>query len=120
MNITTLKPNQVFVFGSNTAGRHGAGAALQAKAYFWTVNGIGEGPTGRCYAIPTLDRGLHKRTDAELSESIRRFLLHATWFPGVEFLLTKVGCGLAGYTEDYIRAKFVVVPSNVILPDDWK
>ena len=97
--ITKLAPNEIFVFGSNTAGRHGRGAALQARQQFGAVYGIGEGLTGQCYAFPTLDGSANQLRPVnthQLRES--RNLLYKTCAtnPDKRFLLTKVGCGLAG------------------------
>ncbi len=117
--IKELKPNQIFVFGSNLAGRHGRGAALQANREFGAVYGIGEGLTGRCYALPTLDFYLKKRSGVELAESARRFLKCAREMPDTEFLLTKVGCGLAGYSEEMMKEMFVDAPPNVVKPEGW-
>ena len=118
--ITTLQKNQVFVFGSNLAGFHGAGAARQAFEEFDAELGIGEGLVGNTYALPTLDRALQKRTDEDLTRSIQTFFAAALRNPDKQFLLTKVGCGIAGYDEHYIRAKFKDAPANVILPEDWR
>lgn len=118
--ITKLKPYQIFVFGSNLAGRHGAGAAKQANQSFGAALGIGEGLTGRCYALPTLGYKLEPRSHADLAQSIRRFLKCAEQMVRHEFLLTKVGCGLAGYDENYMKEFFIDAPLNVIKPEDWQ
>lgn len=114
--ITSLKPNQIFVFGSNLAGRHGAGAALDAKKLFGAINGIGEGPQGQCYAIPTKDIHLQARFLHEIGNSVLIFLLHARAHPELEFLVTPIGTGLAGYSVEQIRPLFGdFVPENVKL-----
>lgn len=118
--IKKLKPNQIFVFGSNLRGAHGRGAARQAHDQFGAVYGIGEGLTGKCYALPTLDGHLNKRSHPELAESIRRFLNVVRLMPSHQFLLTKVGCGLAGYDEAYMKSFFLVVPENLIKPLEWR
>lgn len=123
--ITELKPNQVFVFGSNTKGRHGKGAALQAHKQFGAEYGVGEGLCGLnkcCYAFPTLNHYFQKVRVTDLVES-RDLLYHVCREnPDKEFLLTKVGCGLAGFSEDKIIWLFTVVsqPSNLILPEEWR
>ncbi len=120
--ITKLKDNQIFVFGSNTAGIHGAGAAKQARKQFGARSGCGDGLTGRTYALPTVDfryGRLVQRFEVDLDDSIARFLEFATEHPELEFLLTKVGCGLAGFSEEFMRAKFVDVPKNVVKPEGW-
>ena len=132
--ITSLGPNDIFVFGSNRAGRHGAGAARQAFCSFGAVMGVGEGLRGKSYAFPSLDENLNPVHLYDLVAS--RDLLYETarQHPGLTFLLTKVGCGLAGRDESEMRALFsrpeehaegVIVPykerpENIILPEDWR
>ena len=123
VRITSLKPNERFVFGSNKAGRHGKGAALQAYKQFGAEYGIGQGLTGQCYALPTLDENLKQLSDDELSWHVASFLDTAEENPHLTFLLTKVGCGLAGYDEEYIKSVFREYhpewPANVIKPEGW-
>lgn len=126
-NITELAPNEVFVYGSNTAGVNGRGAALQARIVFGALNGIGEGFTGYkdcCYAFPTLKwiggrNRLAKRSHGDLMESAAKFIHTTVTHPDKLFLLTKVGCGLAGYDEEYMQQFFVAAPPNVIKPEGW-
>lgn len=121
-NITALEPNQIFVFGSNKVGRHGAGAALLARNKFGAVYGVGEGPTGRCYAIPTKDEHLRTLPLSEISQSVDRFLVYARANPSLQFLVTKIGAGLAGYSCEEVRDncfKNKDIPSNVILPIEF-
>lgn len=119
--ITSLKKNEIFVFGSNLAGAHARGAAAQASKYFGAEWDIGEGMTGQCYALPTLDKDMKQFNDEKLTMNIRRFWKCARENPESTFLLTKIGCGIAGYDEDYIRNKFAYksLPSNIVLPKDW-
>lgn len=118
--ITKLEPNEIFVFGSNTAGIHGAGAAKQARLQFGAELGVGEGKTGFCYAFPTLDSNFQKRTHDQLTASVALFFECARQHPDKRFLLTKVGCGLAGFEESYMCGLFADAPPNVILPEDWR
>lgn len=118
--IETLAEGQVFVFGSNEAGRHGAGAARQAAKEFGAEYGVGEGRTGRCYAFPTLDHRFQQRSLAQLERSRDLLYVACAEAPHLEFLLTKVGCGLAGFDEATMRALFTVAPSNLVLPEDWR
>ena len=119
--ITELKENQIFIFGSNLAGKHVGGAALQAKEEFGAEEGVGEGLTGQCYAFPTLNEKNKKRTKQELEESIKKlWICCVSYFGEKEFLLTKVGCGIAGYKESYIKALFRGFPRNLIKPKDWQ
>jgi len=115
--ITSLKPNQVFVFGSNVAGIHGAGAALQARKKFNARLGVGEGPTGQCYAIPTKDKNIRTRSLQEIEVSVRTFLAHANKHRELEFIVSAIGCGLAGYAPHQIAPMFAGHPDNVIIPE---
>jgi hypothetical protein len=115
--ITFLKENQIFVFGSNLAGRHAGGAALYAKEHFGAEEGIGEGLTGQCYAFPTL--GFHnKRSRRDLETSVYKFFDAARKNPEKEFLMTTVGTGIAGYSHEEMKTLFVNPPENVVLPED--
>ena len=115
-----MEPNEIFVFGSNTAGIHGAGAALQARLQWQARWGVGEGLTGQCYAFPTLDGRLKQLPIADMQLS--RDLLYGTCsqLPDLVFLLTRVGCGLAGYPESVMRELFENPPANLILPSEWQ
>jgi hypothetical protein len=118
--ITSLKENEVFVFGSNLAGRHLAGAAFQAKEQFGAEDGVSEGLTGRCYAFPTLDKHLRRLPLWRLEEARDLFFETARQNPHLRFLMTKVGCGIAGYPENQMRSLFREAPANVVLPEDWQ
>ena len=119
---------RIFVFGSNLAGRHGKGAALTAKERHGAIYGQGEGLQGRCYAIPTKDgrpplRDL-KDPRATLSISditgyVNRFLDFARSRPDLEFDITPIGCGQAGYTPNEIAPLFVGAPANCLLPEQF-
>lgn len=131
-NITRLEPNQIFVFGSNTAGIHGKGAARTAFTLFGAQRGVAEGPTGQCYAIPT--RIYVGRTPdkwrvtfdpvplVEIHRSIHRFFDYANARLHLEFLMTKIGCGYAGYEADDFRDIFSreLLPLNVVLPIEFQ
>lgn len=118
--ITELKPSQIFVFGSNLAGRHGAGAAKDAWELFGAVSGVGEGPTGQCYALPTKDYTIKKLPLAAIENHVLRFFIYALCHPHLEFLVTPIGCGLAGYSPVQIGPLFRDAPSNVTLPEEFK
>jgi len=122
--ITELKPNEVFVFGSNLAGRHGAGAALMAREKFGAEYGVGHGPTGQCFAIPTKDHRMKVLPLEEIGVYVQDFLLYAWKHPEKKFLVTLIGCGLAGYKPESIRPLFqlaaVDIPYNVILPKEFQ
>lgn len=127
-NITNLGPNEIFVFGSNTAGIHGRGAALQAYKQFGCPYGFGEGLhiESQTYAFPTLavpkgrkSFSLEPRTDDELLASVRKLYETAQKNPNLTFLLTKVGCGLAGYEESHMITLFRGTPANIVKPKGW-
>lgn len=119
--ITSLKINEVFVFGSNLNGHHAGGAAYQAANHFGAEWGIGEGLTGQCYAFPTLDKNKEQLTYEQLLEARHKLFATARALPERSFLLTKVGCGIAGYDETYMKNLFVsqLTPKNLIKPEDW-
>lgn len=117
--ITTLKPNQVFVFGSNLAGIHGAGAARDARKLFGAEIGVGKGFTGQCYAIPTKRVPSVNLSLAQVEKHVKQFLIHAARSPSLDFLLTPIGCGLAGFTPEQIAPMFRHAPDNVILPPEF-
>jgi hypothetical protein len=119
--ITKLKKNQVFVFGSNEAGIHGAGAAKLAVEKFGAKMGMGYGLQGQSFGIPTKDTFIRTLSLDKIEFYIYSFLSEVMEYPDTEFLLTKIGCGLAGYSEEEIanlfKGKFI--PENVILPESF-
>jgi hypothetical protein len=119
--ISSLKKNQVFVFGSNEAGVHGAGAAKLAHQKFGAVYGVGFGLQGKSYAIPTKDLQICTLPLDKIEYYIYSFLTEAMEYPDTEFLVTKIGCGLAGYSEEEIANLFKnkFIPENVILPESF-
>ncbi len=118
--ISSLKPNEIFVFGSNLAGEHGGGAARQAHCEFGAEWGVGQGLTGQCYAFPTLGRRLEKVSFTALGFFRDHLYRCCVENPNKTFLLTKVGCGIAGYPEETMRSLFTDPPLNLILPEDWR
>ncbi len=121
-DVTVLREHFVFVFGSNLAGIHGAGAAKHAYTWFGAQWGDGEGMTGRCYAIPTKDHNLQQRSLARIGQSVELFLGYARVSRHRQYLVTKIGCGLAGYTPAEIAPLFYVAgepTENVWLPADF-
>lgn len=107
----------VFVFGSNLAGRHGKGAAVEARVKYGAVFGVGEGRTGNAYAIPTKDERLRPRTLLDVSESVRQFLQYAREHQECRFVVTRVGCGLAGFDPKDIAPLFSDAPANCVMPE---
>ncbi|MCR8671078.1 hypothetical protein [Agrococcus sp. HG114] len=109
--IDSLAPHQVFVFGSNAAGAHGGGAARLAMERFGAVWGKGHGLHGQSYAIDTMS-GL-----ATIGSEVATFLSFAAEHPELEFLVTEIGCGIAGYRPEQIAPLFRGVGRNVRLPE---
>jgi len=116
--ISKLEPNQIFVFGSNQSGRHGKGAAKTALG--WGAKwGQGEGLQGKTYGIPTKDSAI-RRTLAisEIKPYVDRFIEFAKQHPELTFLVTEVGCGLAGLKPKEVAPLFqeAVAVQNIWLP----
>jgi len=114
-----MTDHEIFVFGSNLAGRHGRGAAKTAACLFGAERGQGEGFQGRSYALPTKDEKLRTLPLDEIAEHVRRFIVVADAHPYKTFRLTAIGCGLAGYSAEQIKPLFMPFPINVILPPEW-
>lgn len=112
-NITELKDNEIFVFGSNLEGNHAGGAAKVALEKFGAIPGKGVGRQGQSYAIPTMGGLLQIRMYAV------DFWDYASRHPYHTFYLTKIGCGIAGFSEDEIKPLFADMPQNVIKPLNW-
>ena len=119
--ITSLKSNEVFVFGSNLNGNHAGGAAYQALEKFGAEMGNAEGMQGQSYAIPTLDKNMERINLTDLEHSIGRFYDYADEHPDLIFYLTKIGCGIAGYEVSDIATVVNCrdIPANVIIPEEF-
>jgi hypothetical protein len=114
-------PDEIFVFGSNLAGRHGKGAALHARQEHGAIYGQGVGLQGSSWAIPTKDHRLQTLPLHEIAGYVAAFLTQAeVLYPHLTFRVTPIGCGLAGYKPSDIAPLFTNVPANVILPDEFK
>lgn len=96
----------IFVFGSNLAGRHGMGAAYTARKEWGAEYGVGVGPTGRAYAIPTKNEKLQTLKLSEIKPHVEKFIDFAKQNPQLVFYVTRIGCGLADYKEKQIRPLF--------------
>jgi hypothetical protein len=110
----------VFVFGSNLAGWHGRGAALDAKNYWGAVRGVGKGRTGNAYAIPTKNAMLYPFPLPIIAVWVGGFVEYARERPELTFLVTRIGCGLAGYQDKDIAPMFGDAPANCVLPEGWR
>lgn len=111
--ITELKDNEIFVFGSNLEGRHGGGAALLAYRKWGAVWGQGTGLQGQCYGIPTMHGGPEK-----IKPYVDEFIEFARNHKEYNFLVTEIGCGIAGFRPDDIAPLFIQAMDveNIYLP----
>lgn len=114
--ITSLEPDEVFVFGSNLAGMHGGGAARVAYEEFGAVMGQGVGLQGQSYAIPTMQGGLET-----IRPYVDEFIAFAKAHPEKVFYVTRIGCGIAGFRDSQIALLFAGAMDldNVILPESF-
>lgn len=111
---------QIFVFGSNIAGKHGAGAALSALKYHEAIYGLGEGLQGNSYAIPTKDDNIETLPLDRIKEYVNVFLDHANQNSDNEYIVTRIGCGLAGLADSDMAIMFSNAPSNCLFDKAWK
>ena len=111
--ISELKDGEIFVFGSNLAGSHGGGAARQAYEHFGAVWGQGVGLQGRSYGIPTMQGGVET-----IRPYVDEFIAFAKEHPEYTFLVTRIGCGIAGFTTHEMAPLFAkaIDLENVLLP----
>jgi hypothetical protein len=114
--ISELKENEIFVFGSNLDGLHGGGTARLAYERFGAIWGQGVGLQGQCYAIPTMHGGV----DA-IKPYVDEFIAFAESHPDLKFLVTRIGCGIAGFRDEEIAPLFqnALEVENVILPKEF-
>ncbi len=112
-SISSLNPGEIFVFGSNLAGMHGGGAARAAYRHFGAEWGNGVGLQGQSYAIPTMQGGV-----GTIAPYVDQFVDFAKQHPELTFLVTRIGCGIAGFTDNQIAPLFAnALPlENVRLP----
>lgn len=116
--IRQLDHNEIFVFGSNLAGMHGGGAARAARLHFGAVMGVGVGMQGQSYAIPTMQGGVET-----IRPYVDQFIEFAKANPHLKFLVTRIGCGIAGFRDAEIAPLFVnaIIVQNIYLPETfWK
>lgn len=112
--------DEIFVFGSNVRGRHGAGAALFAKRKLGAIEGVGVGPQGRCYAIPTKGKKMETLTLFTIQHYVDEFVNHAFDNPELRFYVTAIGTGLAGLSHEDVAPLFYHAPRNCSLPGEWE
>ena len=114
--ITELQPNEIFVFGSNLKGMHGGGAAYIAYRKFGAIMGQGVGLQGQSYGIPTMQGGVET-----IRPYVDEFIEFAKEHPTLTFLVTRIGCGIAGFTDEEISPLFEKAHDieNIVLPPGW-
>ena len=114
--ITRLNENEVFVFGSNLRGLHGGGAARIAFEKFGAEWGVGVGPTDQCYTIPTMHGGID-----EIAPYVNDFVAYAKQHSDQHFYVTRIGCGIAGFTDEQMAPLFqdLLGLDNVSIPKQW-
>ncbi len=112
LTVTSLAPNEIFVFGTDAAGRHDGTSSKTALEKFGAKKGVSEGLQGQSYAIPTMSKVQY------IAPAVNRFIEYAKQNPKMKFLVTPVGCGTAGFKESEIAPLFAkCVPlTNVYLP----
>lgn len=113
-HITTLQPNEIFVFGSNLSGMHGGGAARLAYQKFGAIWGQGVGLQGQSYGIPTMQGGVDT-----IKPYVDEFIEFAKTHPQLKFLVTEIGCGIAGFSVEEIAPLFeqAIEVENIYLPE---
>jgi len=111
--INSLSDNEVFVFGSNLRGWHQGGAAKHAHRYFGAIWGQGVGLQGQSYAIPTMQGGVET-----IKPYVDDFIAFAREHPELRFLVTRIGCGIAGFEDEEIASLFkdAISQENIVLP----
>lgn len=113
-HITTLQPNEIFVFGSNLSGMHGGGAARLAYQKFGAIWGQGVGLQGQSYGIPTMQGGVDT-----IKPYVDEFIKFAKTHPQLKFLVIEIGCGIAGFSVEEIAPLFeqAIEVENIYLPE---
>ena len=114
--IESLQPNEIFVFGSNLEGMHGGGAAWTAYRKFGAIMGQGVGLQGQSYGIPTMQGGVET-----IKPYVDEFIDFAKAHPELTFLVTRIGCGIAGFRNEEISPLFEKAHDveNSVLPPGW-
>jgi hypothetical protein len=110
----------IFVFGSNLAGLHNGGAARTAERHYGAVRFVGSGPSGNTYAIPTMNEHFETRPFADLAASVGAFKRYAEFQPNTVFQVTRIGCGIAGFTDAQVAPLFLDAPVNCEFDSAWE
>lgn len=114
--IKKLEENEIFVFGSNLEGMHGGGAARIAYEKFGAIWGQGVGLQGQSYGIPTMHGGVDV-----IKPYVDEFINYAKSHPELKFLVTRIGCGIAGFSDEEMAPLFkdAIEIENIYLPKDF-
>jgi hypothetical protein len=114
--ISSLRENEIFVFGSNLAGVHAGGAARTARLKFGAIKGQGVGLQGQSYAIPTMQGG-----PETVRPYVDEFITFAKQHPELTFYVTRIGCGIAGFRDIDIAPVFInaIDVENILLPETF-
>lgn len=118
--MTICQSLEIFVFGSNEAGIHGAGSAKVALKNHGAIFGKGIGLQGQSYGIPTKDRDIDSLPLKDIKHHVNDFIYFAKLHPHWAFNIVAIGCGLAGFTPDQIAPMFKDAPKNCVLPNEFK
>ncbi len=110
----------IFVFGSNEAGRHGKGAAHTAWQQHGAASGMGFGPSGSSFAIPTKDWRIQTLPVEDIAFYVRRFIIYARLNPNTQFQITALGTGLAGIPASAMAELFKYAPDNCLFDEAWQ
>lgn len=111
--------SRIFVFGANEAGIHGAGAARFAADQLGAIYGQGYGLQGLSFGIPTKDHYIRTLPLNSIKEYVEKFLAFAREHPEMKFDVTRIGCGLAGFTNEDMAPLFIGAPDNCYFPKEW-
>ena len=110
----------IFVFGSNLLGIHGAGSALEArKRGFPSGLGVGYHSASQCYAFPTCFRPGQPLDTRKITHYAAQLLEFAKMHPEIQFQLTRVGCGYAGFDDMTMACMFLSAPPNILFDTQW-
>src|SRR4051812_20154916 len=119
-SLAMMRPNAVFVFGSNLAGIHKRGSAFDARFVWRAPMGEGIGRVSqRAYALPTKDGNLESLRLKKIAAHVEVFLDYAAHHLSETFVVTRIGCGYAGYVDEVIAPMFEGYPHNCDMPESW-
>lgn len=110
----------IFVMGTNARGAHGAGAALLGRDLYGAETGVARGITGRCYGIVTKDRFIRTNSLVEIRREVAFFVAFTHSHPELNFWVTRIGCGLAGYKDRQIGGFFKGCNTNCNFAYQWR